>query len=96
MQFMEVIVAEFTIRRREAKTGTKKERVIAKLSMEEVNAGEWTRGAGGAAHHFFIDGISVCGRRQIFIDNRDSMTRKLCPECFAAVNRTRSNNEVFG
>jgi len=93
---MEVIVAEFTIRRREAKTGTKKEKIMVKLSMDEVNAGEWTRGAGGSAHHFFIDGISVCGRRQIFVDSRDAMTRKLCPECFAAVNRTRSNNEAFG
>ena len=89
-------MAEFTIRRREAKTGTKKEKVVTKLSMEELNAGEWTRGAGGSAHHFFIDGISVCGRPQIFVDNRGSMTRKLCPECFAAVNRARSSNDVFG
>ena len=89
-------MAEFTIRRREAKTGTKKEKVVPKVSMEAVNAGEWTRGAGGSAHHFFIDGISVCGRPQIFVDNRVSMTRKLCPECFAAVNRTRSNNDPLG
>ena len=46
------IVVEYGIKKRDAKTGSKRERVIAKLSMEQVRAGQWTRGAGGSAHHF--------------------------------------------
>ncbi len=89
-------MAEVIIKRGDAKTGGKRERAVHKLSPEQVKAGEWTRGAGGSAHHFFIDGMSVCGRPQVFSNIRESMTRKLCPECFAAVSRANAQNEMFG
>ena len=86
---------EFAIKKRDAKTGNKRERVVVKLSAEQVRAGAWTRGAGGSAHHFFIDGTSVCGRPQTFTGLRESGIRKLCPECFAAVNRA-AHADAFG
>ena len=87
---------EYGIRKRDAKTGNKRERVVAKLSLEQVRAGEWARGAGGAAHHFFIDGTSVCGRPRVLTGLRENAVRKLCPDCFAAVNRTTSQAAIFG
>lgn len=89
-------MAEVAIKRRDAKTGNKRERIIRKLSPEELKAGQWTRGAGGSAHHFFIDGTSVCGRPQIFTDPRESMTRKLCPECYASFSRSTAQTDLFG
>ena len=90
------MVSEVLIKRREAKTGSKREKVVHKLSQEQVKAGEWTRGAGGSAHHFFIDGISVCGRPRIFTDPRESMMRKLCAECYAAVSRATAQADLLG
>lgn len=87
---------DFGIKKRDAKTGSKRERVVAKLSTEQVRAGEWSRGAGGSAHHFFIEDTSVCGRPRIFTNQRESAIRKLCPDCFAAVNRANSHAEVLG
>jgi hypothetical protein len=69
---------------------------VAKLSTEQARAGQWARGTGGLAHHFFIDGMSVCGQPQVFTGLRENSVRKLCPECFAAVNRTTSQAPVFG
>lgn len=86
---------DFTIKKRDAKTGNKKERSVVKLSAQQVQAGAWTRGAGGSAHHFFIDGMSVCGRPQIFARPAEGALRKLCPDCFAAVNRA-TQAEAFG
>lgn len=89
-------MAEVFIKRREAKTGSKREKSVHKLSQEQVKAGEWTRGAGGSAHHFFIDGMSVCGRPQFFIDTRESTLRKLCAECYAAVSRATAQTDLLG
>ncbi len=88
-------MADFTIKKRDAKTGSKKERVVAKLSQAQVNAGSWTRGAGGSAHHFFIDGTSICGRRETFTNRQDGPVRLLCADCYAAVNRATNAIEVF-
>lgn len=89
-------MAEVAIRRRDSKTGNKRERTFRKLSTEELKTGEWTRGAGGSAHHFFIEGMSVCGRPQIFSDPRESMTRKLCPECYASFSRSNAQADILG
>lgn len=86
---------EFAIKKRDAKTGNKRERVIVKLSKDQVQAGKWTRGAGGSAYHFFIGDVSVCGRDQVFVGLRDSAVRKLCPDCYAAVNRATNSTELF-
>jgi hypothetical protein len=88
-------MADFTIKKRDAKTGNKKERIVVKLSKEQVNAGSWTRGAGGSAHHFFIDGTSICGRRETFINRQGGTVRLLCADCYAAVNRATNAIEVF-
>lgn len=88
-------MADFTIKKRDAKTGNKKERVVARLSAAQVDAGRWTRGAGGSAHHFFIDGLSVCGRRQTFTRLPEGPVRLLCPDCYAAVNRATNSVEMF-
>ncbi len=89
-------MAEVAIKRRDAKTGNKRERTFRKLSAEELKAGQWTRGAGGSAHHFFIEGMSVCGRPQIFTDPREGMTRKLCPDCYAAFSRSTAQADILG
>ncbi len=86
---------DFTIKKRDAKTGKKKERTVVKLSAQQLQGGEWTRGAGGSAHHFFIEGVSVCGRKQLFTGLAEGNVRKLCADCFAAVNRA-SQAEAFG
>ncbi len=92
---------DFTIKKRDAKTGNKKERTVAKLSAQQLQGGAWTRGAGGsarrgsAAYHFFIDGVSVCGRKQMVSGLAEGNIRKLCADCFAAVNRA-SQAEAFG
>lgn len=78
-------MANFEIKRRDAKTGNKKERTVRKLSGAEVRAGQWARGGTGPTHHFFIEGMSVCGRPLPDKMISDT-TRKLCPECYAAVN----------
>ena len=89
-------MADFAIKKRDAKTGNKKERLVVRLSAEQVRAGDWTRGAGGAAHHFFIDGVSVCGRRLVFEGRPDGPVRRLCPDCYAAVHRATAGAEALG
>jgi hypothetical protein len=86
---------DFGIRKRDAKTGNKRERVIARLSAEQVRAGEWARGAGGSAYHFFIDNASACGRLRVFTGLRESNVRALCPECFAAVSRSNAQADML-
>ncbi len=92
----EVNIVDFGIKKRDAKTGSKRERTVAALSMAQVRAGEWARGAGGSAHHFFIDGTSVCGRPRVLGGLRENSVRKLCPDCFAAVNRTTNQASMLG
>ena len=89
-------MASFEIKKRDAKTGNKRERVVAKLTPEQVRAGRWTQGAGGSAHHFFIEGLSVCGRPLIFENEKPSLVRKLCADCYAAVNRANNQIEMSG
>jgi hypothetical protein len=86
---------DYAIKKRDAKTGNKRERVVVKLSRDQVQAGQWTRGAGGSTYHFFIDQVSVCGREQVFVGQRDSALRKLCPDCYAAVSRATNSAELF-
>jgi len=84
----EAIMANIEIKRRDAKTGSKRDKDVRKLSASELQGGEWSRGMAGNAHHFFIGGTSVCGRPQpdkVVADLR----RKLCPECWTAVARAR-------
>ena len=79
-------MATFEIKRRDAKTGNKHEKVVRKLSLAEAQAGRWARAAIGSLHHFFIEGTSVCGRPQPQPVRADAV-RKLCPECYTALNR---------
>ncbi len=78
-------MSTFAIRRRDSKTGNKREKVVRKLSAAETRNGQWARGVTGTAHHFFVDGTSVCGRQMPAKAVADA-TRKLCPECYAGVN----------
>lgn len=89
-------MADFGIKKRDAKTGNKKERVIPKVSLHQVQNGQWTRGVAGPAYHFFVDGASLCGRMRSGTGLKDTAVRKLCPECFAAVSRTVSQAATFG
>jgi hypothetical protein len=89
-------MADFAIKKRDAKTGNKKERVVAKLSSDQIKGGKWIRGAGGAAYHFFIADTSVCGRSLVFTNLREGPVRRLCPDCYAAVNRATNAVEMFG
>lgn len=79
-------MADFSIRRRDSKTGNKKERSVRRLSAEELSSGVWGRSVSGSAHHFFVNGQSICGRRSS-TDGREVAIRPLCAECFASVGR---------
>lgn len=88
-------MASFEVKRRDAKTGNKRERSVPKLSPAEAQSGIWARSAVGRLHHFFVDGSSVCGRQlppQVTAD----ATRKLCPECYTAVNRAAEHGALAG
>ncbi len=78
-------MANFEIKRRDAKTGNKREKAVRRLSPAEAQKGQWARATIGTLHHFFIEGTSVCGR-QLPAKVRVDTTRKLCPECYSAVN----------
>lgn len=88
-------MASFEIKRRDAKTGNKRDRTVRKLSPAEAQKGQWARAAAGALHHFFIEDTSVCGRQlptKIVAD----ATRKLCPECYAAVIYAAGHSALEG
>ncbi len=88
-------MSTFAIRRRDSKTGNKRDKVVRKLSSAEVRDGQWGRAATGAAHHFYIDGTSVCGR-PIPAKAVADATRKLCPECYAAVHHAAGLSPLDG
>lgn len=88
-------MASIEIKRRDAKTGNKRERIVRKLSTAEAQRGLWARSGSGILHHFFIDGTSVCGR-QLPAHVIADATRKLCPECFTAVNHAANQAALGG
>jgi hypothetical protein len=89
------MMANFEIKRRDSKTGNKQEKIVRKLSAAEAEKGRWARAAVGALHHFFIEGTSVCGQK-LPEPARADATRKLCPECYSAVNRAVSFGGALG
>jgi len=85
-------MASFGIKRQDSKTGNKKERVFRKLSVDEAQAGQWVRD--GAAHHFYINGISVCNRPLPSQGGKATMTRKLCGECYSALSNAIAHGVI--
>jgi len=85
-------VASFGIKRQESKTGTKKERVIRKLSVDEAQAGHWARD--GGAHHFYINGVSVCNRPLRSHPDKGTSMRKLCAECYSALSNAIAHGAI--
>lgn len=79
-------MADFVMRKQGSKTGTKGERRVKRLAPEQIDAGAWALSVSGSAHHFFIDGLSVCGRRPGGV-RPESTARILCPECYASAGR---------
>ena len=76
-------MASIGIRRRDSKTGNKKERIVRRLSAEEVQAGHWARD--GGAHHFYINGTSVCNRPLRNHPDKGLGMRNLCAQCYASL-----------
>ncbi len=85
-------MAGFGIKRQDSKTGNKKERVIRKLSVDEAQGGQWVRD--GGAHHFYINGMSVCNRPLRSQGSKETMMRKLCAECYSALSNAIAHGAI--